>query len=91
MIPGELSWRVFPATVLTFIIIPYIDILSAKPNRGIRPFYKPQEPDNGGQLDGKAYRMDLPVVLFDHLYLTQGEHDNRPLPVDDLKRFIGNI
>jgi len=35
--------------------------------------------------------MDLPVVLFDHLYLTEGEHDNCPLPVDDLQRFIGNI
>jgi hypothetical protein len=79
------------AAILTPIIIPDIDILSAKPYRLPWPPNESQQPDYGGQLDCETYGMYLLIVFLKHLHFAKGQHNDRPLPVYDLEGLIGNI
>ena len=79
------------AAILTLIIIPDIDILSAKPYRLPWPPNESQQPNHGGQLDCETYGMYLLIVFLEHLHLAKGQHNDRPLPVNDLEGLKRNI
>jgi len=79
------------AVILTPIIIPDIDILSAKPHRLPWPPNKSQQPNHGGQLDCETYGMYLFIVFLEHLHFAKGQHNDRPPPVYDLEGLIRNI
>jgi len=66
VIIGEFFGVELTPTVLALVAVPDIDVLPGKLDRAFGPFDHPKKSNDGGQLDGKADRVDIPAVLLDN-------------------------
>jgi hypothetical protein len=88
VIVGQLGDPEPGAAVLAGVGVPGVDVDPRELDWLVVPTERAQEPDHGRDLEDDRDRPDLVAVLLDHLDLAEEQERDRPLPRDDLDRFV---
>jgi hypothetical protein len=91
VIIGKFFGRKLAAAILTTILVPGIDVLPGEFDGRLGSLDHPEEPHHSRQPDTETDRVDLTTVFLKNLDLFKKKQPDRPLPVNDLQRFISDI
>jgi len=69
---------------LAGVLVAPVDVDARELHRLLVPTERAQEPHDRGDLDHERRRLDVAIVLLDHLDLPEEEQRERTLPRDDL-------
>ncbi|OEU81492.1 MAG: hypothetical protein BA872_07135 [Desulfobacterales bacterium C00003060] len=72
------------AAVLASEIVPPVNVCSRKFDMFFPVLYVSEETKDCRELDGERDRVNLPVILFQDLHLSQCEKPDGPFPVNHL-------
>src|SRR5262249_28236427 len=78
--------RRLATAVLALVVVARVDVDAAELDRPGVATERPEQTHHGRNLDDQAYRVDVAVVLLEHLDLAEEQEADRPLPRDDLDR-----